>query len=127
MCALTNRTQLVASPPMRLAMFVASVVVIIGSLGTPGTITGIGATMPVWDAHHTADVHCPKPSQPKYGCSTGYDRNPSLPNQVCDHDEFCSVEVPNPADGIVWDYSMQFPSGTDLAASQAACPDPASS
>jgi hypothetical protein len=97
-------------------MFVASVVVIIGgSLATPGTVTGIGATMPVWDAHHTADVHCPKIAVPKYACPIGYDRNPSLPDQICDHDEFCGVVVPDPTYGIVWDYNMQFPSGTDLA------------
>lgn len=100
---------------MRLLALAAGVAAIVGALGTPAAITGIGATMTVWDAHHTPDVHCPKASQSRYACRIGYDRNPSLPAQVCpNHDEFCSLQVPD-SEGIVWGYGMQFPSGTDLA------------
>ncbi len=95
-----DHQDLIGSPLMRVATGAVGLAAVLGSLTSPVVITGIGATMAVWDAHHTADVHCPKLSQSRYACAIGYDRNPSLPDEVCDHDEFCGVESLTPTESF---------------------------
>jgi hypothetical protein len=92
----------------------AGVVVPAATAGSSPVVTAIGATLPVWNAHHTCDKTSPYLNQP---CVLyGVRRSSAV---ICPGTEFCQVQMldTSPAP-IVMSYNMQFPVNTRLGAAE---------
>lgn len=74
-------------------------------------VTGIGATLAAWDAHHVPATRCFEPN-PCHADS--YDARPGWPAWTCTHVVYCALDVLDSDPALVQGYTMQFSARSTL-------------